>query len=206
MWSLLPRPVQLTSILAAGFLISWTVDVMLVAATGNHVAPLKLVSSIAFILGVALVVLFNATWRWFWRKVPTLGRLVFPDLTGRWEGTLISTYIDPATNQPLPPIGVIVWIRQTLFKTTVRLKTVESESFSTRAILEPAGERGCYRVWYTYNNEPGALFRHRSSVHEGVSFLQFETGMPGQLKGTYYTARKTTGDIALARKSDNPNT
>ncbi len=206
MWSLLPRAVQLTAILLAGFLIAWTWDVANVAATGQHAVPLKLVSSIAFIIGVALVGLFNATWRWFWLKLPVLGRWIFPDLTGRWEGKLISTSIDLATDQPPPPIDVVVWIRQNLFKTTVRLKTSESESSSTRAFLEPDAGSGCYRVWYTYDNEPDAKFRHRSSLHEGVSVLQFETGVPGQLKGTYYTARKTTGDVTLVRVSTDPNT
>lgn len=205
MWALLPRSAQLTAILATGFLIAWSWDVVELAFTGQHAAPLKLVSSIVFILGVVLVGLFNASWRWFWRKVPALGRWVFPDLTGRWEGKLLSTFPDPTTKQVPPPIDATVWIRQSLFKTSVRLKTGESGSFSTRAFLEPNHDHGCYRIWYTYNNEPDAQFRHRSSPHEGVSFLDFETGTPGQLKGTYYTARKTTGDMTLVLKSDDPD-
>lgn len=76
-----------------------------------------------------------------------------------------------------------------------------SESFSTCAFLEPARDRACFRVWYTYNNEPQARFRHRSSLHEGVSYLDFDPTAPARLTGRYYTNRKTTGDMAFTRVS-----
>ncbi|MGX9105215.1 Cap15 family cyclic dinucleotide receptor domain-containing protein, partial [Escherichia coli] len=93
-----------------------------------------------------------------------------------------------------PPIPTEVTIRQRLFATSVSLKTGESESHSTRCLLERLTDIGRFRVWYSYNNDPVAQVRHRSSPHEGVAFLEFDPDAgPDRLTGRYYTARKTTG-------------
>jgi len=201
MWSLLSRKTRLSVIVVAALATAWGLEAAYEQFTGKPVWIVKVASLTVFVVGVVLAGLFQLGWRWLWRTFPALGRWVFPDLNGRWSGTLASTWINPETGQGIPPILITVWIRQGLFTTSIRLKTRESQSFSTRAFLEPARERACYRLWYSYNNDPDARFRDRSSPHEGVAFLEFETGLPGQLKGTYYTARKTTGDIALAKVS-----
>lgn len=205
MWSLLPRKTQLTVIVVAALATAWGLEAAYQQFTGKPVWIVKVASLTVFVVGVVLAGLFQQGWRSLWRTFPALERWVFPDLNGRWTGTLASTSINPETRQIIPPIPTTVWIRQGLFTTSIRLKTGESQSFSTRAFLEPARERGCYRLWYSYNNDPDARFKHYSSPHEGVAFLEFETGLPGQLKGTYYTARKTTGDIALAKVNANPD-
>jgi hypothetical protein len=44
------------------------------------------------------------SWHWLWQKFPILGRKTFHDFTGTWEGSLVSTWIDPSIGKPLPPI------------------------------------------------------------------------------------------------------
>ncbi|MGL1774778.1 hypothetical protein ACSTG3_23415, partial [Vibrio parahaemolyticus] len=70
-----------------------------------------------------LVFVAETCWRWIWRRVPILGRKAFPDLNGKWAGTLTSTWVNPETGQALPPIPTEVTIRQRLFATSVSLKT-----------------------------------------------------------------------------------
>lgn len=134
--------------------------------------------------------------------MPFLQKQVFPDLNGIWKGTLVSTWIDPGTGQPKPPIPTEITIRQKLFgTTTVTLKTGESRSYSTRAFFEAFRETRRYRIWYSYNNEPLAHVRDRSAQHDGVAYLELHYDEDkNRLVGTYYTARKTTGDIDVRRR------
>ncbi|MFC3069763.1 Cap15 family cyclic dinucleotide receptor domain-containing protein [Phenylobacterium soli] len=205
MWSLLPANWRLTLIVATTLFAAWAWDGLHVAFTGQHASPLDLISPVVFGLGTVATLAFTATWRMLWNAVPALGRRVFPDLNGRWEGKLLSNWIDPQTGKDIAPIEATVWIRQGLFKTTVRLKTGESTSRSTRAILEPFRDIGCFKVWYTYNSDPDAQVRHRSSPHEGMASLEYDITAPGKAKIRYFTDRGTTGDIELTRTSRDPD-
>jgi len=139
-----------------------------------------------------------------WRKFPAIARKTFPDLNGTWEGTLVSTWIDPETKKPSPPIPVTIWIRQTLFSVSIKLRTGESTSHSTRCVLEAEPDAGRFRVWYSYDNRPRAEVAHRSARHEGVAWLEMDIDAdPSRLAGQYYTDRRTTGDIDVRRVSRN---
>lgn len=203
MWSLLGKKAQITIILAAGLLTAWTIDAGYALALHRDPGVLKLLSLAVTVVGTGLVLAAEACWRWVWRRAPVLGRKAFPDLNGKWTGTLASTWVNPETKQTLPPIPAEITIRQRLFATSVSLKTGESESHSTRCVLERLPDIGRFRVWYSYNNDPVAQVRHRSSPHEGVAFLEFDPDAgPDRLAGRYYTARKTTGDMEFTRQAN----
>jgi hypothetical protein len=163
----------------------------------------KFVSLFVFIIGVVFAVVAEIAWRPLWRRFPLLQGKTFPDLNGSWSGTLVSTWVDPTTGSPKPPITTEIAIRQGLFTTSVSLRTGESTSHSTRSFLEHFRDTGRFRIWYSYNNDPQAQFQHRSSPHEGVAFLECDfSADPNRLTGRYYTARRTTGDIDVRRHGD----
>jgi hypothetical protein len=200
MWSLLGRTTQLTIVIAAAFCLAWACDAAYQLLTGQVPNNFKFISLFVFIIGVALAGIGEFAWRPLWRRFPLLQRKTFPDISGTWKGTLISTWVDPTTGSPKPPIPAEIVVRQGLFITSISLKTGESTSHSTRAFLEPFRDTGRFRIWYSYNNDPQAQFQHRSSPHEGVAFLECEFDEdPNRLSGRYYTARRTTGDIDVRR-------
>jgi hypothetical protein len=200
MWSLLSRKLQLTILIGAGICIAWALDAAHGLTGGNSPGVLKYISAAVAIVGVGLAALAEVLWKPLWRKFPILQRTLFPNLNGVWDGTLVSTWVDPATGSPKPPISTTITIRQGLFTTTVSLQTGESTSHSTRSFLEPFRDAGRFRIWYSYNNDPQAQFQHRSSPHEGVAFLEVASDEdPDSLTGRYYTARGTTGDIVVRR-------
>jgi len=203
MWSLLSRRYQLSIIVFATLLTAWAIDAIYALVGGHTPSLVKVASLVVTIVGTVLVAILNSTWQWIWRRFPTIQRKAFPDLNGTWQGTLISTWIDPETGQPKPPIPTTITIRQGLLSTSVSLRTGESTSHSTRALLETFPETSRFRIWYSYNNDPQAQYQHRSSPHEGVAFLELdaETDM-NRLTGRYYTARRTTGDIDIARHAE----
>lgn len=203
MWSLLSRRGQLTLIVIATLLVAWAVEALYSISFGGTLSPPKLASLIVTLIGSVLVAIVNSTWRWLWRRFPLIQRKTFPDLNGVWQGTLISTWIDPQTGQPKSPIPTTIMVRQSLLSISVSLRTGESTSYSTRVLLEAFRETERFRIWYSYNNDPQAQFQHRSSPHEGVAFLELDAGNDmNRLTGRYYTMRKTTGDIDVSRISD----
>lgn len=71
-------------------------------------------------------------------------------------------------------------------------------------MLEADRDAGRYRFWYSYSNQPKAEFSYRSAKHEGVAWLELDIDTnPNRLVGTYYTDRKTIGDIdvTLAKRT-----
>jgi hypothetical protein len=201
MWSLIGHRTQVAILVGAGIIIAWILDGAYAFAVGHKAGVLHWISFATFLVGVVLAFIADKFWRTLWRRFPFLARMTFPDLNGKWIGELISTWVDPATGQPKPTIPTTIIIRQSLWKTTVSLSTAESTSHSTRAILEPHYDAAHFKVWYSYNNDPKAQHQHRSSPHEGVAFLELDLDADQhRLTGSYYTARKTTGDIDVRRE------
>jgi hypothetical protein len=199
MWSLVPRKFQLTILIGGGIVAAWAYDAVVAYFTGHLPPLLKAISFAILVVGTGAGFVAEHLWRSVWRILPFLQTLVFPDLNGKWTGMLISTATDPSTGHSPPPIPIDVTIRQGLFSTSVSMRTGESTSHSTRAFLEPFRDTGRFRIWYGYDNDPQAQVRHRSSRHEGVAYLEMDAAQPDRLTGTYYTARKTTGDLKLTR-------
>jgi hypothetical protein len=199
MWSLLSRKIQLTILLAAAFLTIRTWDGISSLLGGESLSTFKAVSISVFAVGTVFALIVSWGWRPIWRCVPALNKWVFPDLNGEWSGELKSTWINPETGKRLRPINTTVTIQQGLFETCVTLRTGESRSDSDRVILERVGKTDRFRIWYSYQSGPRAEFRDRSAPHEGVAYLEYDLASPSELEGSYYTARNTTGDIAVKR-------
>jgi hypothetical protein len=199
MWSLLSRASRLTLTLWTGFAIAWSADAAWALTTGTHPGMIKFISLAITGVGTILTGLASIFWRPVWKLIPVLGRSLFPDLNGTWTGSLSSTWINPETAKGIAPICATLTVRQGLFYTHVAMRTGESTSRSTRVILERLSD-GLFRVWYSYNNDPQAQVRHRSSPHEGFAFLELDvTVSSDQMTGRYYTERRTTGDMSFTR-------
>ncbi len=198
MWSVIPRKLQLTIIVAISILLLPSLQALYQWATQSSASPLHWLSLVVFMIGTAMVLAFNAIWRPIWRRFPMLNRRIFPDLNGTWDGTLVSTWIDPQTNRPKPPIPVRFWITQNLFNIHVRMKTGESMSYSRHFFVEVNRDLSLVRIWYSYHNQPKAEFTWRSTRHEGVAWLEMDAANePKRLSGQYFTERKTSGDITI---------
>lgn len=203
MWSLLPRSTQLLIIVGTTVVLVLGLQGIDQLITGKETSLLKYVSAAASIIGLIGVATANWIWRPLWRWFPKLGHWFFPDLNGTWQGALRSTWENPAIGESPGPIQTTITIRQTLFTTSVRQRTNESSSWSTRVISECDRDADRYRLWYSYDNKPSATVSPRSGQHEGVAWLEVSMDEnPNRLLGQYYTSRKTSGDIDVQRVSD----
>jgi hypothetical protein len=200
MWRLLPRKTQVLIIGGMAIALAWAIEGAAGLLAGNAPSELKLISLVVMIISTGVVAIASAIWRRVWKRFPLIGRKLFPDLTGTWEGELVSTWTHSATDQTARPIPVTIWIRQGIFSTSIKLRSGESTSYSTRCLLEADHEAGRFRFWYSYDNNPRAQYRHRSARHEGVAWLEHDIDTdPERLVGYYYTDRKTSGDLTARR-------
>jgi hypothetical protein len=178
-----------------GFVLIW-IALLYFTGTGlliNWDAVKKLPDAVT----VYVVVVFVFT-KWLWRFRIFKGWLVpYPDLQGTWKGQIQSTWKN-ANGQGIPPIQVILVIRQTFSTVSCTMFTVESESFSTAAQFGADETDGTIWLTYNYTNRPRATIRGRSAIHEGAARLRVVTSPSLKLAGEYWTGRCTTGDIVVS--------
>lgn len=121
----------------------------------------------------------------------------FPDLNGTWSGNIQSTWKDPKTGKPVAPISTTLVIKQSFSRLSAVMLTGEmrSDSVAAEFVLEPDAQ--IRKLIYSYRSRPIASVTHRSPEHDGTAEFQVIQGSPMRLKGRYWTARGTTGDIDL---------
>jgi len=165
---------------------------------GQPVLSSEFVKPFGIVVGVlvGVSVVFNRwLWSWRWFRGWFVNR---PDLRGTWRVTLESDWVNPETNERVPPISGFVVVRQTLMHLTFRLMTPESTSHSiSYGITKEADE--IFRLAVVYRNEPRIELRgDRSEMHHGAFWLEVFGEEVDSLKGNYWTDRKTRGSMELA--------
>ena len=119
--------------------------------------------------------------KWLWRYNPLEET---PVLKKKYRATLLSTYDGIERDATLE-------IKQTLLSINVIFITGESRSKSISSSIEKIQEE--WQLTYCYLNVPQANVRDRSAIHYGTALLCIED--PEEIKGQYFTDRKTTGDM-----------
>ena len=136
----------------------------------------------------------SSAWRW---PVFRGWLVVFPDLNGTWQGYMQTTWKNPETGEVLGPIPVILTIKQSFTKMSCVVLTAESSSRSCFADFWLDGDEQIRKLGYSYVNHPLPSVAHRSAAHEGSVILGIIGSPVSKLKGTYWTSRKTTGELLL---------
>lgn len=149
--------------------------------------------TIPLVLLVAGVFVAQA-WRW---KIFCGWLVPFPDLNGTWHGTIQTTWKNPETGEIPGPIPVILTIKQSFIRISCVMRTAEMTSRSFLADFWLDGDEQIRMLGYSYHSFPLPSIRERSQPHDGTIVFEL-VGYPiEKLKGTYWTARKTTGEVAL---------
>lgn len=144
-----------------------------------------------------LVALFVFTkWGWKWR-IFRKWLVPFPDLNGTWKGQINTTWVDPKTDKRPAPIPVILTIKQSFTNVSCVMRTAEMTSYSYAEDFKLDNEKQIKQLVYSYTSMPNVKVTERSPAHNGTIILDMMGTPVKKLKGYYWTARKTTGEVEL---------
>jgi hypothetical protein len=163
--------------------------VIFVEGLGSEKQFLKATSWIPGAIMVALT-LYE---RWLW-KFPLLGKR--PILSGTWKADLTSTWKDP--KQPDVPVQRTVYFvfRQTATLLTITMHTELSASQTLASQLLKGTADDTYALSWIYHNT-SQEDQEKSPNHYGSVIAEQVGGRKvTQIRGNYFTDRKTTGSFA----------
>lgn len=139
-----------------------------------------------------------------WRLKIFRGWLVpFPDLNGTWQGAIQTTWVNPETGAIPAPIPVILTIKQSFIQMSCVMRTAEMTSRSYLADFWLDGDEQVRMLGYSYHSKPLPTVADRSQPHDGTIVFELIGDPVAKLKGTYWTERKTTGEVVLTFRETN---
>jgi hypothetical protein len=152
-----------------------------------------------------------------WWCIPSLNRLVFPDLNGRWTGTLnsnwsvIETLLKAATTKgakierddlplvPLKPVKIELQITASLFTFSVKAKLagVNGTSYSLTERIQKNDKRDRFELFYLYRQKTPEPLATDEDSHEGSARLDVDT-KAWTLDGEYSNRRSWRSGLNAA--------
>lgn len=157
---------------------------------------------IGFLSILGLMILFlKIIDKYLWKKSLTNVIIEIPDLNGRYEGTMTSSYIDPLTNQPTV-MDCVMEITQTASKINVHtyIGKNNNQTSSSETICEVLNRKpnNLYTLYYNYGNI--SSLNVALNDHKGTAYLDYFPDIVS-LRGNYFNERKNNGTINVQFKS-----
>jgi hypothetical protein len=116
-----------------------------------------------------------------------------PDVSGRWKGSLRSSYIENGHNVSIP---IVFEITQKFSGISVHSYTETSESISNCDVACVQRTDDEYYLIYTYENSPNTYGAGTMQRHGGTAKLKL-LEKARQLRGTYFNDLGNKGDLSL---------
>lgn len=117
-----------------------------------------------------------------------------PKLMGEYNGVIEYNF-----SGTLEQKDTLVTIKQTLLSTKVQITT--NEITSNTIVGNLVEENDEYILYYTYITNPKSKYSKENPIQYGTCRLS--TNIKDKLIGTYWTSRKTIGDIELEKSNTN---
>jgi hypothetical protein len=138
-------------------------------------------------IGIAVIIMgvYNAI---LWKYNPLEKA---PRLMGQYNGFIEYNFTGILESKP-----VNVIIKQTALTVTVKIVTDEITSNTITSNLVEENDE--YVLYYTYITNPRSRYSEKNPIQHGTCRL-IESG-DSKLRGTYWTSRKTIGDIELEKQ------
>jgi len=160
--------------------------------------PQWLVSAPSLAATFALSVAWFDRVAWRWTLVRQLGVVQVPNLAGRYEGKLTSTFEDDDGAQV--EREVVIQVRQSWTRIAVDM-TIRSGTSTSTSVSALAGIRGDHEsvsLTYIYRNKvnPGIADSDMGD-HDGAAELTIDSA--GVAAGRYFNSRPRAGTLSLKR-------
>lgn len=192
----LPSHVRIRMLLITSALIAIGAFIVLLLITdeSSFSAIRKAITRLA-IITVLISVFWVYVERWGWSHIPKLGKLIrdWPDLNGRWEGTI-------KREGPDPSHAFVLEITQTLTKLRIDTYTDNGESHSVIANITTDENSKQYYLCYVWLGGTRVEQLHSGEFY-GVTMLHLaQASQQRKLYGKYFTDRtphQTKGTVEV---------
>ncbi len=134
---------------------------------------------------------------WRWKIFTSLGITCFPDLRGRWKGTLRSSYKENGANVEIPCYLEILQTFSTIF-----IRSYYERSESESAVANFMDTNGQNYLFYTYDNEPNSLKSGTMETHKGTVKLKC-VKPERKLIGSYFNSIGNHGEVTFEFEREN---
>ncbi len=186
---------------AVQFIVGLTALVYLVGFLVLDAPAGRVLTQLSGLAVLAASVLLFAFDRFLWR-LPVFNHFAKrPVLHGTWKGTFESDYEYSETGAREGPTEAYLATRQTYSSMHLRFITRRSGSESMACELR-AKRDGRYEIYAVYGNRPPLLAQEGSPVHRGALILEVAGDPAHALEGSYWSDRKTKGDLKLTGYSN----
>jgi len=176
--------------------------VLVALLSGHKITDLKSALFVSYKTIPVLLVLCWLFTKFGWKWKLFHGWLVpFPDLNGTWEGSIQTTWKNPETGEIPGPIPVILTIKQSFAKISCVMRTEEMTSRSYLAGFWVDSDEQLKMLGYCYTSKPSTTVAERSQPHDGTITFEVIGNPASKLKGTYWTERKSTGEVVLTLRT-----
>lgn len=179
-------------------LIAYGITILVELATSALSTILPFAAGVVVSWGLAFAFVWKIHDRWFWktRIAQVLGITRVPNLNGKWEGYIVTSYKGEIPDEALHPDNdpskdgqkLLSWldIDQTWRKINVHFETTQTPSDSNGATM--LIEEGKWpSLSYQYENE-GSPLVEGLDMHFGTASLEYRNGgETDTLEGLYYT-------------------
>lgn len=187
--------------------IIWFFIVLVVFATGliygiqyllNAVDWVKLTLSVWQVLNFSITLSFLIIWTLshkFRIKYLWLGNILGkPPINGLWKGQLISNYKKDIGDEPLPPIEIYFYIKQTYFVINIQSFTKNQRSESILATIYTNSFSSSTKFIYMYQLNRTKNSENKITLGSGDLIL---TDNGTRMEGVYWTNSATQGEIEM---------
>lgn len=177
----------------------------IVAITSRLSWPQWLVSAPSMAAMFAVVYRLFDRWVWRWGICRRMGLVEIPDLSGRYEGTLVSTFTDSEGRPVERAVALDVVQSWTRIKIEMTVRSGQSSSMSTSALgsVKSDGTASCLTYIYRNQVNPG-LADADMGDHDGAADLRVYAD--GRVSGRYFNSRPRAGTMTLQRVRDDGST
>lgn len=173
-----------------------SIFIALLLFNGN-LQPTIVWSAIGSAVSVTLAIRFIfLKWAWKWFSILEHFHKI-PNIEGSWNGRFVSTWkASPEAECASGPIEVTI-TQPDLYTLKITQRSGESISHSYGESFEFLQD-GTVMVNFSYKNDPNATVRERSQISYGTARYELtKNANSRELKGNYFTDRKSTGSINL---------
>lgn len=137
-----------------------------------------------------------------WKKKIFKWLIDIPNLNGRFEGSIISSFMKDGKNVEIPFALEIVQTASSIHISSYYLNPELNEGTASYSVIEQIEKQknGSYKLYYLYTNMPGKV-NTTLTQHEGTASCVYYEDKK-EFEGGYYNSRKNMGSFVARFTSD----